>query len=398
MAFFRYKVVNPAGTFFEGVVEAATDVAASTVLEEQGYQVLFVRAARTPRAWRGTQGIHVKDLVILLRQLATLVGANLPLVEALDTLARQTESRQLQRIVREVREDVEGGQRFSDALARHPRVFSPFFIELIRTGEKVGKLDEVLEYLADRQEQEYDLRSRVSSMLIYPAFIFCSLIGVVIFMLVVVMPKMLDILKTTGVPLPWTTRFLITVSDWLLVWWWLVALVVIGGGIGFVALIRTATGRRWFDWILLRIPVARRMITAIAMVRVSNSLNMMLHGGVDLVGALRAVANITNNTLYAEMLERAARDVEDGNPLADSLTDRRLIPPLVPAMIRVGEQTGHLEKVLEKIGVFYNREVTNTTSALVSLIEPAIILILGVGVAVVVSAMILPMYQVAGGV
>ncbi len=400
MGLFRYTVTDEAGRRYAGLVEAENDAAAEELLVAEGYTVRQLDRAGQPKRSLGSitlfERVTAKDRVALSRQLATLVSSSLPLVEALETLGRQTKKRGLQSVLLDVARSVEGGERLSESLAAHPKVFNQFYVKLVETGEQVGKLDEVLEYLATEEEKSYDLRSRIRNMLIYPSFVLSVLVVIVLFMLAFVMPRMLQMLQETDVALPLTTQLLISLSDFFQVWWWAV-LLGIGAVVGGVGLSwQTPGGQKFWSKLLLKIPILKNVIQAMTVVRFSNSLSILLQGGVDLVSALHSVAGVLDNHTFREMTTDAAIAVEDGNPLADTLEQSGLLPIMVVEMIRVGERVGHLEMTLEKIADFYTREVQNTVTTLVNLIEPSVIIIMGVGVGVVVSAMILPMYRLVG--
>ncbi|MBI5621609.1 type II secretion system F family protein [Candidatus Falkowbacteria bacterium] len=398
MLLFKYKVVDSKGVPYKGLVEALTVKEAQMMLGAQGFEVLSLHpTGYWQQQLARLQRVSSKDMVILSRQLSILVGADLPLVDALNTLSRQTQNDHLKVVVAQVADKVEGGKKLSESLAEHPAIFDDFYIKLIETGERVGKLDEVLEYLAVEQEKNYDLQSRIKGMLIYPAFIFSTMVVIIIFMLSFVMPRMLGILKESGVELPLSTRLLIGVSNFFQVYWWAVLFGVIGFGAFFIWYISTSTGRRQWDLLKLNFPVVGKIIQQVAIVRFSNSLSLLLRGGVDMVSSLKTVSGVLGSSEYQRLMVLAIQSVEDGNLLASSLAKSRYIPYMVIQIIQVGEKTGRIEKSLDKISTFYTREVNNTIGSLVSLIEPVVIIVMGVGVGVVVSAMILPMYRLAGG-
>ncbi len=398
MILFKYKIIDDKGVPYKGLVEATTIKEARLILISEGYDVLSLRKAnRLQQKLSHMQRVSSKDMMILSRQLSILVGADLPLVDALKTLSKQTKNDRLKIVISQVADRVEGGRRLSDSLAEHSEIFSDFYIKLIETGERVGKLDEVLDYLAVEQEKSYDLNSKIKGMMIYPAFIFSTLIVMIIFMLSFVMPRMLGILKESNIDLPWSTQILMNVSDFFQSYWWT---VIIGSGVVaflFITYIKTSIGRRYWDLFKLNIPVVGKVIQQIAIVRFSNSLSLLLRGGVDMVSALRTVSGVLGNTEYKRLLKTTIKGVEDGNLLASSLVKSDYIPYMVIQIIQVGEKTGRIEKSLEKVSSFYTREVNNTISNLVSLIEPIVIILMGLGVGVIVSAMILPMYRLAGG-
>ncbi|MEK7139555.1 MAG: type II secretion system F family protein [Patescibacteria group bacterium] len=397
MPLFRYRVKDQTGQQFTGLVEATSEAAAAEVLVSEGYDVLTILPGGRYRLNWQWERVTPRDRVGLSRQLATLVVADLPLVEALDTLAKQVAKKRLQQVLTSVARSVEGGKKLSESLAEHVDVFSNFYIKLVETGEQVGKLDEVLEYLADEEEKRYDLREQLKNMLIYPAFVLTVLLGVVIFMLAFVMPRMLSILAETGVELPLSTRLLISVSGWFEHWWWLLIAVIGLAVIGIGAGRRTPRGQVIWSRLQLGIPILRSVVQTNAIVQFSNSLAILLAGGVDMVTGLHIVAGVMSNTEYRDLILKAAAAVEDGNPLADTLSDSEHIPPMVSQMIRVGERVGRLEKTLEKITDFYTSQLRHTITTLVGFIEPLVIVIMGIGVGIVVSAMILPMYRIVGG-
>lgn len=399
MLLFDYKIQDAQGNVFKGLVEAKNLEEGRQVLESQGYLIFSLKERR--RFLEGAsflRKISPKDMVIMSRQLSILVAASLPLVDALNTLARQTKNEKLKIAISRVADRVEGGRRLSEALAEHPDIFTNFYIKLVETGEQVGKLDEVLEYLASEQEKDYDLRAKIKGMLIYPAFIFFLLVAIVIFMLAFVLPKMLVVLKEANVALPLSTRIVISVSNFFQGYWWLIIIGIVGLAAAFVSYTRTAGGKAQWDTLKLRLPVVGKVVQNISIVRFSNSLGLLLRGGVDMVSALRTVSDVMDNVEYQKLILQAVKGVEDGNFLASTLAQSGYIPYIVIEIIEVGEKTGHVESSLEKVTNFYTREVQNTIATMVALIEPIIIIIMGVGVGLVISAMILPMYRLAGGV
>lgn len=399
MARFTYRVRDTAQQQYQGIVEADSETAAAELLAAEGYVVVWVRLAAAVSWWQrplSLQRVTSKDRVMLSRQLATLVSSSLPLVEALETLGKQSTKERLRQVCLTVAQAVEGGKRLSEGLALHPEVFSDFYVQLVATGEQVGKLDEVLEYLADEEERRYDLQVRIRNMLIYPAFVLVVLFGMVIFMLAFVMPRMLAILAETNVELPWTTTALIAVSGFFQHWWWAVVISIAVAVVGILAIIRTPRGRIGWSTLQLHLPMVKMIVSNLSIVRLTNSLAILMQGGVDLVAALKTVSGVLHNEVYRQLMRQAAQQVEDGNTLADTLAASRYVPTMVTEMIRVGERVGRLEKTLQRIAQFYGREVQQAVAGLVSLIEPLVIVVIGIGVAIVVSAMILPMYRIVG--
>ncbi|MFA5076466.1 MAG: type II secretion system F family protein [Patescibacteria group bacterium] len=402
MPFFSYKARDHQGRVFKGLVEANSELAAKDILEEHGYEIFFLRLTAkrqlffTKLPFLGR--VSDKDLMILSRRFSILVTSNLPMVGVLQTLSRQTQNQRLKMVLSKVADKVEGGARLSEALAEFPDIFDSFYINLVRTGERVGKLDEVLEYLADQKEREYDLYSKIRSMLIYPSFIFVMLVAIIIFMMAFVVPKMMVILQEANVELPLSTRIIIAVSNFFAAYWWLLCIFIFLFGLAFYFLIKTTKGKNWWDQLKLKIPILSGVLNDIYIVRFTTSLSILLKGGVDIVNSLETVADSMSNTVYKKLVFKTAKEVANGSPIAAVLAEEIVIPYMVTEMIDIGERTGRVDKVLENIAVFYSREVNNSINNLVSLIEPLVIILMGAGVALVVAAMILPMYRLAGSV
>jgi type II secretory pathway component PulF len=401
MPTFHYKGQDKYGTLLDGLVQAATlDVAADTLADE-GIVVISLAPERVNlwhRLEQAIQRIRVKDLVVLSRQLAVIVSAGIPLVQGLRIMVAQTSNPALQTILTDVADDVEGGAKLSAALGRHPRAFSSFFVSLVRSGETSGKLDEILTYLADQQEKDYDLHSKLRNGMVYPVFILLSLIVVGVLMMVNVVPQITAILVESNVPLPISTRILIGTSNLLAKFWWLFLIIVVGGGVALRAYIRTPRGRWQWDHIRFRLPIFGQLARKIAIVRFTRSLYTLLAGGVPLTKSLEIVAEVVGSPIYQELILQTRNEVEDGNPLTTIFIRSREVPPMVSQMLNLGEKTGRITVMLEKISAFYAREVDNIVANLVVLMEPIVMIIMGIGVGLLVSAILLPIYNLANAI
>lgn len=402
MPFFDYIAVNEDCEEITGVVDSANSDVALETLTDQGFLVLSMKE-RVEKKGIATeikifQRVKVKDVVIFTRQLAVMISATLPVVQALRILVNQIESRTLKIIVSEVADSVDGGARLSEALNRHPKVFSTFYVSMVRSGETAGKLDQVLNYLADQQEKDYDLISKTRGAMIYPAFILFGLIAVGFVMMVFVVPKLTEVLKESGGELPMTTNMLIATSGFFSQFWWLFII----GAIGLVAGIRyyrkTSAGKKHIDFIILKTPIFGPLIfQKMYLVRFTRSLSTLLTGGVSLTEALKITADIVGNEVYKSAIKQTIEEVEDGNSIATVFKSSPVVPNMVAQMLAVGEQTGRLDTVLNKLSDFYSREVDNAVSNLVTLIEPLILMMMGLAVGVMVAAILLPMYNLAAG-
>ncbi len=401
MALFRYKAVNSAGVVSQGTIDAANLPSATEVLTEKGLVVL--RLEQSKRISKNIfdislGGVHKKDVVIFSRQLAVMISATVPIVQSLRILYLQTESAALKTIAKGMADDIDGGMQMSQAFAKHPKAFSRFYVAMIRSGETSGRLDEVLNYLADQMEKDYDLTSRIRGAMIYPIFIVFGLVAVGIIMMIYVIPKMADILIESGTELPWMTKLLIATSNFLVGYWWILIIAIVGG-FGLMRLyLRAPAGRISWDNFKLYIPIFGLISKKIIIVRMSRSLSTLIRGGVPIAVALEITGEVVDNGAFKKIIEDTIKEVQDGNSITTTMNESRLIPKIVSEMMAVGERTGKLDEILAKLGDFYDREVSALVSSLTSLIEPIIMVIMGVGVGVMVAAVIMPMFQIANSI
>jgi len=398
MPFYNFQAKNAEGEIVSGVVEADTEASALSLVAEEGYQPLSI----TPRKINilqmnldFLQRVKPKDVVIMSRQLAVMVDASLPLVQALRILVKQTVNPKLKNIVSEIADEVEGGQRLSYALKQYPKIFSNFYVSIIKSGETSGQLADVLNYLADQLEKDYDLRSKIKGAMIYPAFIMSGLLVVGFLMMIYVVPQMTDILKETGGQLPLSTRILTGTSDWLVDYWWLAITLVVGSVVGFRFALRIPEVRYGFDWVKLKLPVFGKLAQRIYVVRISQSLGTLSAGKVPLADSLEIIKGIVGNQVYATLIEETILEVKDGNSIATVFAKSPVIPEMLSQMLIVGEETGRIDTILERITDFYTREIDNLVANLVTLIEPIVMILMGIAVGVMVAAIILPIYTLS---
>lgn len=398
MALFQYKARDVKGSVVQGSVEAPSENVASSILVDRGLVILFLEE-KEQRGFNFELGflnrIKNKDVVIFSRQLAVMASASVPIVQALKILVDQTDNPKLKLIIAEVADEVDGGAKLSRAMGKYRKVFSDFYVAMIRSGETSGKLDEVLNYLADQQEKDYDLSSKIKGAMIYPVFILSGLMVVGVVMMVFVVPKLTGIISESGGELPIATKVLIFVSDSLRNFWYLFVIFIGGGVTALVFFTRKGLGKMMLDRLKLRVPIFGKLWQRIYLVRMTRSLSTLIVGGVPLTAALDVVADVVGNSVYEDIIRRTIKEVEDGNSMATLFLKSPDVPVMVSQMMNVGEQTGRLEQILVKITEFYAREIENLVNNMVSLIEPLIMVIMGVGVGLMVAAIILPMYQLA---
>ncbi|MAF13481.1 MAG: phytochrome sensor protein [Parcubacteria group bacterium] len=395
---FRYRAKDEDDQTHEGIIQAATADVGADLLADEGLVVLSLKEEKVPLAERSLEFLNrvkIKDLVIFSRQLSVIISATIPLVQGLKILIEQTESPVLKTIISEISDDIEGGAKLSSALARHPQVFSNFFINIVKSGETSGKLDEVLIYLADQQEKDYDLSAKIKGAMIYPAFIISGLAAVGSLMMVVVVPQLTSVLTETGVTLPLSTRILIGISDFMTAFWWLLLIFLVLAIVGLRMAIKTVNGKKYWDTFILRLPVFGSLFQKIILVRFSRSLHTLITGGVPLTKSLEIVSAVVGNSVYQKLIEETVTEVEDGRPIATIFLDSKEVPAMVSQMLNLGEKTGRIDEILDKLADFYSREVDNLVSNLVTLLEPMVMIMMGVAVGILVSAIILPMYNLA---
>jgi len=397
MALYNYRARNSQDEASSGLVEADSENIAADILQERGFRVLYLEEKKHGLASLelSFSRIKAKDLVIFSRQLSILISAGVPLTESLKDVSGQTKNDKLKKAILKLAAEVEGGSKFSEALESQPRVFSGFFVNIVQSGELSGRLQEVLLYLADQLEKDYDLRRKIKGAMIYPAFVMSSLFAIGLLMMIFVVPKLTEMLAQTNAVLPWSTRLVKGTSEFLVVYWWVVVLAVAGLIAGIMFAIRQPAGRRFFDNVKLRLPIFGKLFNYIAVIRFCRSMHTLMVGGVDISHGLGIAADMVGNEVYRELIIKMEQGVSGGGALADVLDESKLVPKMLPQMLKTGEATGRVDEVLEKISEFYQREVDNIIANLMSLLEPVIMVVLGVAVAVMIMAIILPMYEIS---
>ena len=396
--FYDFKAKDAEGKDIQGVVEAQSEQTAQEALEERSLIPIMITARATEsklQTFKLFDRVKPKELVVFFRQLSTMSAANLPIVAALRILIKQTESQKLKTIISEIADEVDGGARLSQAFARHPDVFNNFYVNMVRSGETSGHLDEVLSYLADQREKDYDLMSKIRGAMIYPAFILSALCVVGVIMMVFVVPRLTSILTETGGELPLATKILIGTSGFMAKFWWLLLILVVGAVAGLRFSLKQRPVRRWWDWMKIKLPVFGKLFQRIYIIRFTRSMNTLLKGGVPLPHALEITAEVVGSAVYRDLILRTVKQVQDGNPIAVEFVNSPEVPVMVSHMLSVGETTGQLEQILDRLTQFYAREEDNLVSNLVSLVEPLIMILMGLAVGVMVAAIIMPMYNLA---
>ncbi|MFQ5841053.1 MAG: type II secretion system inner membrane protein GspF [Thermodesulfobacteriota bacterium] len=401
MAVYEYRGLDQAGRDIKGIIDADSPRLARSKLRRSGIfptEILTDKYTRKPVAEPFSFGalfgrIKIQDISIMTRQMATLVGAGLPIVEALTALIDQTENVRLKKVITQVRESVNEGSSLADAMSRFPKVFSELYANMINAGESSGALDIVLRRLADFTENQVMLRNKVLSTLTYPIILVLVGIAILSFLLVSVVPKVVRIFDDLEQALPTPTLILISVTDFLRDYWW-VLLVLAGGGIlALRQYAATERGRQLYNRMILKIPITGKLLRIIVTTRFARTLAILLNSGIPLLQSMDIAKAVVNNAVIADAIESAKESIREGESIAEPLRRSKVLPSMVTHMIAVGEKTGELEQMLFKISEAYENEVETTVSRMTSLLGPIVILFLGSVVLFIVLAILLPMFE-----
>jgi general secretion pathway protein F len=404
MPVFEYKGVSTAGKNISGVLDGESMRSVRSRLKKDGVVVLDIREAASVRAGRsrevtfGRGRVRSGDLANATRQLATLLSSGLPLMEALNVLVEQEEDRPLKRALSSVRDAVREGASLADAIKQDPRTFSPLYGNMVAAGEASGTLEITLSRLADFLEEQTRLRGRIAAALAYPGLMTLIGIGVLFFLFTFVLPRVTSLFEDSRQQLPFITLALLWVVNALSRFWWLILAVLAAAVYYARRAIGTPAGKERFDGWVLQLPVLGTLIRMIAVSRFTRTLGTLLQSGVPTLTALDIVQNVVGNTVLAAAVARARENVREGESIADPLRRSGLFPPVVVQMVAVGERSGELEKMLLKVSDSFDRSVESRMTALMSLVEPAIILVMGLVVGFIVIAILLPILQMSAGV
>jgi type IV pilus assembly protein PilC len=398
---FIYQARNKEGSVKQGVVVAVNQSKAEQLLGENGFIIISIQAQEENFLSKINpfgKSVGYKDLVMFSRQLSTLISARVPILQALRVMESQMDNEYFISIVRDLIAAVENGESFSLALAKHPEVFGNLYINLVRAGEAAGSVAEALNYLADQLEKDYDLRSKVRTALTYPAFIMSALVAVAFLMFKFVLPKLTEVLEQQGGELPAITKAIIALTGFFDVYWWLVLIVIVGFVVSAYFYIRTETGRYQWDRLKINMPIIGRIFKDIYLARFARNLATLVSGGIPIIQTIKIMSEVVGNVIYRDILVMTSKDVANGSSISDSLQQHDEFPPLVTQMVKIGEQSGQLGGIMKKLAEFYEKEVDNSVQVLSTLLEPVIMVILGIGVGLLVAGILLPIYNLASTV
>lgn len=393
MAQFEYTAAKSSGKVVKGTIEADSAAGARTDLRRRGLTVLRISASSGGGGGLSFSRISAKDMAGSMRQLAVLVGAGLPVVDALAAMVDQAGPGKLGRVIGQVKEDVVGGAGLAEAMGKHPKVFSELMINMVKAGEEAGALETVLERLAGLLEDRVKLTGRIRSAMAYPIFMFGAGTLILIFLFTYVVPTVLELFSRSKAILPWPTRMLIALSNFLSSYGPVVGLGLVLIVLAAIQFSRTAAGRVVFDRIKLHLPLFGALVRKLVLARFCQTMATLLSSGVPLVDSLAITARVTANKSYEKALDRARERIEQGRGLAEELGRSSLFPPMVVHLTSAGERSAALDKIFASLAANLEDDVQNTLAGLLSLLEPVMILMLGGVVGFVVAAILMPIFD-----
>jgi type IV pilus assembly protein PilC len=397
---FNYTTVNEKGEQTAGSIDAVNVDVAIAGLQRRGLIIASIKEAAAKGSFLSMNislfdRVSTKDVVILSRQLSTLFEAQVSALRIFRMLASETENKVLGAKLTIIADDLQGGSAISAALSKHPKVFSAFYVNMVKAGEESGKLDGTFLYLADYLDRTYELTSKAKGALIYPAFVIITFITVMILMFTMVIPKISGIITDSGVAIPVYTQVILGISNFLVSYGFILLAVVIVAGWFVFRYVRTPTGKFALDRLKLHVPYVSILYRKLYLSRLADNMSTMFQAGIPMVRALELTSDVIDNDVFRALLADAVEAVKGGKAMSEALSSSGEIPGIMIQMMKVGEESGELGPIMKTMATFYSREVTNAVATLVDLIEPLMIVVLGVGVAILLASVLVPIYSIA---
>lgn len=401
---FHYKSIDKGGVPREGTVEGQNIELAIETVESRGYTVISIDPVKVEKesflnfeiTW--FERVTNKEIVMLTRQIATLFNAQVSALRIFTLLGAEIENPKLKKILADVSEQLLQGSSISHAFAKHPDVFSTFYVSMVKAGEESGTLEQTFMYLADYLDRMYQVVSKVRNVLIYPAFVVTIFLGVMVLMLTLVIPSISTILLNSGQEIPVYTKVVIAVSDIMRNYFGLFLILGVLLGMVYWQFQKTEAGTRVIDEFKLSIPFIGNLYEKLFLTRICDNLSTMLSSGISMVQALEVTAEVVDNRVYKEIIDETLIAVKDGRSFSDAISEYDEIPGVLTQMSKVGEETGKLSEVLKTLSNFYNREVNTAVDTLIGLIEPTMIVVLGLGVGLLLVSVLMPIYNITGSI
>ncbi len=381
-------------------VQADSETSAARLLTAQGMTPLKIRELSDDEGFfaRLTGRITPKDKIVFSRQLATLIGAGLPLAQSLQTIIEQTQNKKLQGVAQDILAGVEGGRSLADAFTKHSDVFGPIFIALVSAGEASGTLDESLQRIAAQQEKDAAVMSKIKGALTYPFIVLGVILGVIVFMLIAVVPQVQTLYDDLGKQLPLLSQIMVNAANFVTSWWWVVLIVLGAGGYFFMQYLKTESGIKFKDTMKLNVPLFKGMFRKLYMARFSRTGQTLLSTGVSMLDTLRITGDALNNTIIRASVIRAAEKVKGGKALSAALQPEEYVLPLVPQMIKIGEQSGRIDEMMGKAAQVYEDELDEEIRTISTAIEPILMAALAIVAGGMVGAILFPIYNLVGDI
>ncbi|MCI0619675.1 type II secretion system F family protein [Candidatus Wolfebacteria bacterium] len=399
MALFTYKAIDETGREVEGTIEAVSEDVAISGVQRRGLVIVSLEPAdKVPffeRNLASLRGVSNRDIVILSRQISTLFQAQVSALKVFNMLAEETENEKLRKALGEVATALQGGSSISKALEGHPKVFSPFYVSMVRVGEETGQLEEIFGHLADYLDRTYEVTSKARNALIYPTFVVVTFIAVMVLMLTTVIPKLSVIIADSGQDIPIYTKAVIGLSDFFVHYGVLLLVLVIIGAFFLWRHSRTERGKINLARLRIELPYLGSLYRKLYLSRIADNMHTMLTAGIPMVRALEDTSLVVGNILYEKILKDATVAIRGGSTVADAMSGYDEIPGIMVQMVRIGEETGELGNILNTLATFYRREVSNAVDTLVDLIEPVMIVLLGLGVGTLLASVLIPIYNIS---
>jgi len=397
---FLFQAKNSSGEIVNGKLDATSNESAISMLQEKGYTPLKIEKQEDVSAlmkdishlW---EGVNLRELSVFFRQLSTLIGAKVAIVSSMQAIRDQIENAYFKIVITEMLNDIEDGMPFSEAMAKHPKVFEPLAVSMVKAGELSGNLQRSVLFLAENTEKNYELNSKIKGALFYPVFVMGMALIISFVVSTVVLPKLTAVFSGMNVAIPWYTTVLMNFGNFMSSYWWVVAIAIVAviAGTGYYA--NTEDGRKEWDVMKMKIPVVGLLFKYVYISRFSENLAVLLEGGIPIVRALIIVSEVVNSTAYEAVILRAADEVKSGGAMSSVFARSEHFPSIVSQMIKIGEDAGQVSEVLRHTSVFYGQETDRITNNLSTMLEPILISFLGLGVGILVFAILMPIYSMS---
>lgn len=397
---FVFRAKTKQGEIKEGNIEAANRDAAVSILQKNGLFPIRVEAEAetgkiTKTLLKYYDRVTEKEMVVFFRQFAILIEARVPIVSALSAIGEQSTNKYFRKVIQEIINDIDDGLPLSDGFSRHKDIFSPLCINIIKAGEASGNLKKSVDYVADNIEKNYILTSRIRGAMMYPMIVLVLFFIVGFITVSFILPKLTEVIVSLGVEIPWYTKIVIAVGQFMGKYWWAVAIAISGFVGGLFYYLRTPDGKKEWDQIKIKIPIVGKIFCGIYIARFAENLSVLLAGGIPIIRALAIVSTVINNSVFEAIFLRTAEQVKVGGNMSDVLRKSYLIPPVVSHMVKIGEESGQIDAVLKHIAKFYDQETEMATKNISTIIEPVLMILIGLAVGFMAVSVLLPIYNVA---